>query len=157
MKSATWIVDFTLIGLSFLVGGSLSLAFKPLIPKSEIVPTSLEIFLHNFFLSVILIVGGKYIAMTVIGLNALIAGFGLSLYFRNSSILEVLGSTVHVPFEVTGWLWTIHVSRLTSEYYSGKRMTSDNGWSWKRIVRLALVGILLYGVAAYLERLFFPK
>ncbi|MBP3222698.1 MAG: stage II sporulation protein M [Actinomycetaceae bacterium] len=115
--------------------------------------TVISIFLHNYFLSGISVIGGVILARFIMGYSALILGISAVLSVEIEGIVRTFHLLFpHVIIEMMGWFLTMYLVRET---YKSIRAKKEKGKKWKILSKhyVYIWGMMtcVYLMAAVLE------
>lgn len=121
---------------------------KPLVENKSV----LDIFFHNIIIAIFLIILTDFIAIPILFINSLYLGLILGSIIRSTNIEYVLASTMHIPFELIGWILVIYFSR--SFRINLHRVIRKEKCEIKPLIKKVLILLLpCYILGAFIEGL----
>lgn len=107
---------FLAYSLIIIVPIIISIAFCLSIELPKISPfieekNVLNIFIHNMLIGLLLIILTDITAIPIIVINSFYLGIIIGSIMKSTNLEHLLFSTIHIPFELIGWVLILYFSR----------------------------------------------
>ncbi|MCD8917242.1 stage II sporulation protein M [Staphylococcus gallinarum] len=112
----------------------------------------LTIFIHNMLIGLLLITLTDITAIPIIIINSFYLGIIIGSIMKSTNLEHLLFSTIHIPFELIGWILILHFSRKFR--FILFRLIKKERTNFKELVTKVLVYLFpIYLIAAVIESL----